>query len=1602
MMQSCPMFLLVILCVACWTVSEGQGATYTLTVMADHGAVSVSPEKAEYHEGETVELIPRPDVGYSFSHWSGDLRGRRLVGRVTMDSNKSIVANFQTWQPPIGIPAPEFGIFETYRMYDDPGNRNPDLTYHPSAEGGYYTHYIDNTHPSATDAGNPYGTAATPRLTPPVNPTVIAQGSVVEIHGGPYSKQYGWIVWLDGSEAQPVFFRGVYTEGAEMPVFSGDAFDGYGLLPQGQYFIIENLRMDHAGISVRPRVELDALHHISIRNIENNGAGILKFYDGLATSSEDPDISVHDIIFYANNVGSHGDRTDPGQVDVCGIAPGGRVSNIWILDNHIHHNGGDSIQVNTGGYGHHIYIGRNVMHSDGENAIDIKGTDDVIISDNAMFDYYTDGLGSSGEVVVLHVQSQESGPERNWLINNHIYDANAGISSASGTQSVYMIGNVIHNISGAGIQGWAGGYFHAVGNTICNTGSGILFMSSTAAYIHNNIIANVNDPSAASSEHIYVEYATMSDESAMSHNLLYQYDDSIEIRWGGASYATVAAYQTATGKGVGCLEADPLLQPDYTLASLSPAIDAADSAAVFTTFEALYGIDIRKDIAGRARPQGGGWDIGAYECRLEGIGDLGVSGAGRNSVTLGWTVPGADGSSDRPGRYDIRYAQSPLTEANWAGATQVQGAPEPSDVGQSQSHTLTGLTSGTTYYVGIKTSNDRGTTVSALSNIASGTTTSSGNHAPVFTPIGDRTVAVGEPVTFTVSAADADSDGLTYSAGGLPSGAAFNAATQTFTWTPTNAQSGLYWITFAVTDGQVSISETICITVKQAVNHAPVLAAIGNKSVNEGQTLTFTVSATDSDGDSLTYSASSLPSGSSFVGQTFTWVPTYDQAGSYSVTFTVSDGQSTDSEQITIAVANVAVDQAAPAADPGYPAADEIQVPLNPAISLTVSDAGQGVDAGTVTIRVNDQLVYSGNTASHQSVYGVCRRTGTSASYRYTYQPAASFAFDELVTVRVTASDLAGNAMTPYVYSFTTEMRVFGDNRPASWAPEDLDKSRPATVRDSQGNVWLAYQAGPSGQRDIYVCSLPPGSAYFGSSVQLTTNSADQAYPTIGIGTDDRLYVAWQDNRRGNWDIYISTSSDGLTWSAETRTTDSDDNQIRPVLAVDKQSPNRVHVAWQGDDAGNPDIYIATSSNAFATKTIAQVTTNAADQTAPAIAVDASNNAYLVWTDSRNGASDIYGAASNSGPWTNVPIATGAGHQTAAVIATESAGTMLHFAWVDDAAGNRDIRYASSNGMPSSALAGSNIVDDTSGADQTAPTIATVGSVGNQLGVFVCWVDARNLNPNGWDTDLYLVDVAAGQRTNVLVGDAGTGSDQTEPAVGVDLYGYPYVLWTDNRNAAKYVYYAGSTYMAPEPLAAAPITAATGGTVGTASPTSASHVSAVIPSGASPQDVTVEIAQVLNPQSMVGSNVLAYDFGPSGLEFSRPVTLTIPYPVASFSGGMPVPCWYVSQTGTLSQQGITNPRVIDISSALKALRFETTHFTPYYLLESFVDDGDDDGWSGDDGGGSSGGGGGGGGCSLTPGESGSLAGFLLPYIALAAAMLALRRRDRRRQSARGR
>lgn len=195
------------------------------------------------------------------------------------------------------------------------------------------------------------------------------------------------------------------------------------------------------------------------------------------------------------------------------------------------------------------------------------------------------------------------------------------------------------------------------------------------------------------------------------------------------------------------------------------------------------------------------------------------------------------------------------------------------------------------------------------------------NVAPILAPIGNKSVQETQNLSFAISATDADipAQTLTYSMTlGTPAatGATFNASTRTFSWTPTAAQGpGTYPVTFRVCDTySTCVNETITITVTDVTNAPPVLAPIGNKSVNELAELTFNISATDPDGQPLTYSmilGSPAATGATFNPSTraFAWTPTEAQGpGSYPVTFRVCDNFSTpgcDEEVITISVAEV-------------------------------------------------------------------------------------------------------------------------------------------------------------------------------------------------------------------------------------------------------------------------------------------------------------------------------------------------------------------------------------------------------------------------------------------------------------------------------------------------------------------------------------------------------------------------------------------------------------------------------------------------------------------------------------------------------------------------
>src|SRR6185436_15882802 len=124
--------------------------------------------------------------------------------------------------------------------------------------------------------------------------------------------------------------------------------------------------------------------------------------------------------------------------------------------------------------------------------------------------------------------------------------------------------------------------------------------------------------------------------------------------------------------------------------------------------------------------------------------------------------------------------------------------------------------------------------------------------------------------------------------------------TLNFSWQPNFNQSGTYTITFTGNDGHGgTATATTVITVNDVTGscvNAPVLTAPTSRTVIEGQTLTFTVTATDADGDHVTLSTGTLPSGATASDQgnnslNFSWQPNTSQSGTYTVTFYASDGK---------------------------------------------------------------------------------------------------------------------------------------------------------------------------------------------------------------------------------------------------------------------------------------------------------------------------------------------------------------------------------------------------------------------------------------------------------------------------------------------------------------------------------------------------------------------------------------------------------------------------------------------------------------------------------------------------------------------------------------
>ncbi len=116
-----------------YTISDTYGSTDTATVFVTvqakpyyltitiqgSGTVTKTPDQQSYTYGQVVTLTANPASGWMFNHWGGDLSGDINPTIITMNGNKSIIANFTLSNQPPNTPGKPNGpaqgnIKETY------------------------------------------------------------------------------------------------------------------------------------------------------------------------------------------------------------------------------------------------------------------------------------------------------------------------------------------------------------------------------------------------------------------------------------------------------------------------------------------------------------------------------------------------------------------------------------------------------------------------------------------------------------------------------------------------------------------------------------------------------------------------------------------------------------------------------------------------------------------------------------------------------------------------------------------------------------------------------------------------------------------------------------------------------------------------------------------------------------------------------------------------------------------------------------------------------------------------------------------------------------------------------------------------------------------------------------------------------------------------------------------------------------------------------------------------------------------------------------------------------------------------------------------------
>ena len=229
----------------------------------------------------------------------------------------------------------------------------------------------------------------------------------------------------------------------------------------------------------------------------------------------------------------------------------------------------------------------------------------------------------------------------------------------------------------------------------------------------------------------------------------------------------------------------------------------------------------------------------------------------------------------------------------------------------------------------------------------------------------------------------------------------------------------------------------------------------------------------------------------------------------------------------------------------------------------------------------------------------------------------------------------------------------------------------------AQGNnVYVVWQDNTTGNYDVYFAYSPDNGKTFESIRNLSKNNGTSELPQV-TAQGNNVYVVWQDNTTGNYDVYFAYSPDnGKTFESIRNLSKNNGTSELPQVTA---QGNNVYVVWQDNTTGNYDVYFAYSpDNGKTFESIRNLSKNNGTSELPQVTAQG-NNVYVVWQDNTTGNYDVYFAYSPDNGKTFESIRNlSKNNGTSELPQVTAQGNNVYVVWQDNTTGNYDVYFKSS------------------------------------------------------------------------------------------------------------------------------------------------------------------------------------------------------------------------------------------------------------------------------------------------------------------------------------